>query len=220
MNQPLVIEPTEQQIAVTLNTEYLVVNKAAEDLVKITIRFGAMLAQAEYELDRRGILKNRKYGQGMQGWIAANCPDINYKTAMRWKALAIQAANSLSCNSDSALKLLIGETIDVPAKVIERRDKIFEQSSLRKLTQQLFDFASEDRGEAGRPNGTKSATPTEHYSQLEAARRLWAKPLALIKPSREAFYKAAALLPIDEARETLEELKHLCTALKTRINEK
>lgn len=213
------VEFTEAQIAECITSQYDTVNKLIADLVRRVMQFGSTLAQAEMELDRRGLLKNRKNGQGMQGWLADNCPTVNYKTAMRWKSLAVNAANSLSCSSDTALRVLNGETIDVPAQVSARAEKIFEATSLRKLTQQLFDFASEDRGAAGRPSGTTAATPTAHLSQIDAARRLWARPISLISSNRQAFYSAAKLLPIDDARETLAELKQLCAALKTRIDE-
>jgi len=213
-------EVTEEQIALCITQQYEDVCNSTQGLVKKTLCFGAMFAHAEIELEARGLIGNRKAGQGMADWLKKNCAGVNYKTAMRWKQIAVNAANSLSCSSDVALRLLQDETIDVPSKVIERRDNIFDQASVRKLTQQLFDFAREDRGTVGRPTGTMSKGPTEKLSRIDAARRLWAKPIAMFNASFQAFNSSAKLLPYDEARETLAVLKQLCGALKARIDEK
>lgn len=211
---------SESTMATSISQQYADLMQTTQDLVRRTITFGAALAQAEIELEQRGILKNRKAGQGMQSWLAAHCPDVNYKTAMRWKALATQVANSLSCSSDQALKLLSGDkTIDVPSKVSSRLDKVFEANSLRQLTQQLFDFASEG-GNAGRPTGSGASQPSERLSASQSAQRLWARPLSFIVANRAALFSAAKLLPIDNARDALTELKQLCDVLNSRLTAK
>lgn len=218
-NLPAAVEVSEGDIATSISQQYDDLVAATADIVRRTLHFGATLAQAEIELERRGILKNRKAGQGMQSWLAKHCPQVNYKTAMRWKQLASGVANSLSCSSDQALRLLTGDVIDVPSKVTSRLDKVFEAGSLRKLTQQLFDFASEGGGSPGRPSGTTSAAPTENYTAVESARRLWARPLAFIVANRAALFSAAKLLPLDNARDALGELKQLCSALNAHIKD-
>lgn len=215
-----VVEIPESQIATSITQQYEDLQSATAEIVRRTLHFGATLAQAEIELEKRGILKNRKAGQGMQSWLSTHCPSVNYKTAMRWKSLASQVANSLSCSSDQALKLLTGDVIDVPQKVTNRLDKVFEASSLRKLTQQLFDFASEGGGSPGRPSGTSAnSAATENYTAVESASRLWARPLSFVVANRAALFSAAKLLPIDNARDALAELKQLCSALSARIKE-
>ena len=217
---PAVPQVTEDIMAKSISQQYSDLMATTQDLVRRTIHFGAALAQAEIELEQRGILKNRKAGQGMQGWLAANCPEVNYKTAMRWKALATQVANSLSCSSDQALKLLTGDnTIDVPSKVSTRLDKVFEATSLRKLTQQLFDFASEGAN-GGRPSGTGTTATPERLTPSQSAQRLWARPLSFIVSNRAALFSAAKLLPIDNARDSLAELKQLCDVLNERLSAK
>jgi len=214
------VQVSEQTMATSISQQYSDLMQTTQDLVRRTIHFGAALAQAEIELEQRGILKNRKAGQGMQGWLAQHCPDVNYKTAMRWKALATQVANSLSCSSDQALKLLTGDnTIEVPSKVSSRLDKVFEATSLRKLTQQLFDFASEGAN-AGRPSGTGATQPVERLSASQSAQHLWARPLSFLVSNRSALFQAAKLLPIDKARDALSELTQLCDVLKTRLSAK
>jgi len=217
-NLPAVQVP-ESDIATSISQQYDDLVLATQEIVKRTLHFGATLAQAEIELSRRGILNNRKAGQGMQSWLAAHCPSVNYKTAMRWKTLASNVANSLSCSSDQALRLLTGDVIDVPAKVTGRLEKFYEASSLRKLTQQLFDFASEGGGSPGRPSGSSTSAPSETYTAVQSAMRLWARPLSLISTNRAALISAAKLLSLDDARMALSELKLLTSALNSRIKE-
>ena len=210
---------SEDEIATSLTQQFDELQAATAEIVRRTLHFGAALAQAELELSRRGILNNRKAGQGMQAWLAKHCPTVNYKTAMRWKSLASNVANSLSCSSDQALRLLSGDTIDVPAKVTSRLDKVFEAPSLRKLTQQLFDFASEGSSSPGRPSGTSAAAPAENLSAVESAQRLWARPISFIVSNRAALFSAAKLLPLDCARDALSEIKQLSSALHARIKD-
>jgi len=209
---------TEDVMATSISQQYNDLTLATQDLVRRTLNFGAALAQAEIELEQRGVLKNRKAGQGMQSWLAKHCPDVNYKTAMRWKSLATQVANSLSCSSDQALKLLTGDdSIEVPSKVTTRLDKIYEVTSLRKLTQQLFDFSSEGGNAPGRPSGTSTAPNAERLSSQQSAQRLWAKPLSFLVKNRSALFSAAKLLPIDQARDALSELKQHVQVLSERL---
>ena len=55
--------------------------------------FGAMLMELETNLTRENGAKKSDpgYGGGLQSWLSANCPGVNYKTAMRFKSLASAA---------------------------------------------------------------------------------------------------------------------------------
>lgn len=213
-----VSEITEDQMALSLNQQFTDINQAVGEVFRKILNFGCALAQAEYELDRRGLLKNRKAGQGMQGWLAEHCPQVNYKTAMRWKGIVTKAANSLGCSTEEAFRILSGEVVDVTAKLAKRRDEIYSAKSQRDLLQMLFNFASEDSGTVGRPTGTGGSTEVK-LTRTESARRMWAGLISGIEKSRDAFYKSAKLLPIDEARKSLMELKQLVKELDARIKE-
>lgn len=54
------------------------------------VRFGAMLVEVENVLTCENIPQKgcTSGGQGLQAWLEQNCPDVNYKTAMRFKHLA------------------------------------------------------------------------------------------------------------------------------------
>ena len=213
------VQVSESDIATSISQQYDDLILATQDIVKRTLHFGATLAQAEIELSNRGLLNNRKAGQGMQGWLSKNCPSVNYKTAMRWKSLATNVANTLACSSDQALRLLTGDVIDVPSRVTSRLDKVYEASSLRKLTQQLFDFASEGVGAPSRAAGSSGSAPSESYSAQQSAMQLWARPISFIASHRSALFNAAKLLPLDDARTALLEVKQLASALNARIKE-
>jgi hypothetical protein len=68
------------------------------DSVEEVLRFGAMLLDLEPAVDNglvidhedgSGRIRGRK--PGIRGWLADHCPQIGYKTAMRYKALAQKA---------------------------------------------------------------------------------------------------------------------------------
>lgn len=218
VNSVAVTEITEDQMALSLNQQFTDINQAVGSVFRKILNFGCALAQAERELDRRGLLKNRKARQGMQGWLAEHCPDVNYKTAMRWKTIVVKAANSLGCSTEEAFKILSGEVQDVTAKLAKRRDDIYSAKSQRDLLQMLFNFASEDAGTVGRPSGSGDSV-VQKLTRTESARRMWASLVFPIQKNRAAFYSSAKLLPIDEARRTLEELKQLVKSLESRVKE-
>ena len=68
------------------------------DSVEDMLRFGAMLLDLEPAVDSglvidhedgRGHIRGRK--PGIKGWLADHCPQIGYKTAMRYKSIAQKA---------------------------------------------------------------------------------------------------------------------------------
>jgi len=204
-------------MALSITQQYDDIRKDSELLVRRVINFGCALAQAEDELKRRGLLGGfRKDGSGFAAWLAEKCPTVNYKTAMRWKSIGSGVAQSLGCSLGDAYHILCGE-IDGNKKQTQRAAEILSADSVRQLSQVLFDFASEDRGQAGRPAGTAKAE--EKITRQEAARRLWASLVTVIARQRAGLYNAASLLPLDEAKATLAELNGLSIALKRRVAE-
>lgn len=224
---PTVVEPspkviTPETIACSLTRDYDEIQNLASDLVRRVLRFGASFCLAEILLEQRGLLSNRKQGQGLAAWLAQECPTVNYKTAMRWKSLANDAAASLGCSRVDALLMLAGEVKSCSpglsvSSIQSRIDEMFQAKSLRQLSQQLFDFASEDHS-VGRPAGG-SLVPAEKLSAIDSALRLWSKPMAFFVRSRDALYKSAALLPADEANRVKLELTALLQVINKRIKE-
>lgn len=216
-------EVTDKVIAEALNQKWSDAKESLQDAVKKALVFGATFAAAELELEHRGTLKRGKYaGQGMNAWLAENCPAINYKTAQRWKSLALGAAAKMGVDKASALLLLQGRddelVEEMPENALVRRDEVFAAPSLAKLQQAVFDFASETRGQVGRPVGS-GHEPQKPRSQAESAQLFWASFIAPIVKTRQAYYSSTKLLTLDQAKTALEELDMLCRALKDRIQE-
>lgn len=214
---------SEAIIAQALNCRWGEARHSLAEAAKAAIVFGATLAAAELELEHRGTLKRGKYaGQGMNAWLAENCPAINYKTAQRWKSLALASAKTLGVDKASALLLLQGRedelAEEMPENALVRRDEVFAAPSLAKLQQAVFDFASETRGQVGRPVGS-GHEPQKPRSQAESAQLFWASFIAPIVKTRQAYYSSTKLLTLDQAKTALEELDMLCRALKDRIQE-
>lgn len=215
---------SDEVIAEALNQKWSDAKEVLKDAVKKAIVFGATLAAAELELEKRGTLKRGvgHAGEGMISWLAENCPAINYKTAQRWKSLALGAAAKMGVDKASALLLLQGRddelAEEMPGSALVRRDEVFAAPSLAKLQQAVFDFASENKGQVGRPVGS-GHEPQKPRSQAESAQLFWASFIAPIVKTRQAYYSSTKLLTLDQAKTALEELDMLCRALKDRIQE-
>ncbi len=207
--------------------QYAVVCRATGEMLRETVKFGAMLIEWERFLGE-AVGGRGTTGEGLKGWLAKNCPEVNYKTAMAAKALATKQARMLGGGA-SAIAALQGRTmvqlptaevIQIDGDLIERREAIFEQAdSRRKLEQLYLDFMREaGQGGAGRPKGAR-AGGGERLSAMESARRLWAGPVALFAKKRSAFFAAARLLPKEEAAKAAGELGMMVAELKARVNE-
>ena len=85
----------------------------------------------------------------------------------------------------------VGETVEVEAEIIERRDAMFQDAtSRRKLEQMYFDFM---RKAGNGERGTGNAAPLPKPSKQEAAKRIWAQVMAVI--DKNTVRDAIALLP-------------------------
>ena len=154
-------EVDEDTIALSLQQRY---DDANRTIAQKAIIFGATLVAAERELERRGLLKHGgsvAKGGGIQGWLAEHCPEINYHTAMRWRRIAeaqVAALQSKGVGSeDDAIKMLQmdddGLSVPPTKKALKCRDEIMATPSLRKITQDMFDFAKD---KPGRKPGSKA----------------------------------------------------------------
>ena len=69
-----------------VSDQYAAIETATDNLLRACAKFGALLTEVGYFL---GAARGRgKDGEGLQAWLAENCPEVNYKTAMGYKALA------------------------------------------------------------------------------------------------------------------------------------
>ena len=85
------------------------VNKAwqrANNGMKDVVLFGSMLAVIDTSLPRETRSGCIQSGDSLKGWLEANCPEVNYKTAMGYKRLATMAAASFNCKPHELAHLL------------------------------------------------------------------------------------------------------------------
>ena len=209
---------TDQDVAAGIKRQCKVIEDAEKNAQLERAKLGVILIRWEQYLGEcRG--GRGKAGEGLKGWLAKNVPELNYKTAINYKAQAEQALNMLGGGAKAQAVLLDeptvtqpdGEVIEVEAEYVAKRDKIFEDvKSRRQLEQTYFKFmASEGKGKPGRPKGT-GAGPVEYKkkSSLECAvEAVWPTVQHLLKHRGEMFtaYKILPDEKLTEFRDTLTE---------------
>ena len=205
-----------------VNTSYADVNAKTGEWFRTVISFGALLDEVAAFL---GSTHGGKHeGGSLENWLAENCPEVSYKTAMGYKAMAVKCAKMLGGGTQAIAALQGrdtvsapggGETVDVDAEILEKRDQLFEAAdSRRKLEQMYLDFMVR---KPGRPKGTTAnkKVSAATLSPEEDARALWSR---LIAPAQTyGLEPAATLLTSEDAEAALEILTGLCDILKRRL---
>ena len=171
------VQNSPADIAGALTTQYQAVVAATGQMLREAVKFGAMLMELETIVGKA----QGRDGEGIKGWLAEHCPEINYKTATVYKSLAAKSATLIggmglqvvaALQGGEKVTKTDGEVIDVPAEIIEKRDALFaECDSRRKLEQAYFAFMSEGQAQ---PKAKKaSAEPLPKLSQRDAAKSIW-----------------------------------------------
>ena len=228
------VKSQDAQVAAMLSEQYGVCEKAKDSLLRESMKFGALLIDAEQLI---GECKGGygSAGEGIKAWLAEHCPEINYKTAMGYKATGAMAANMLGGGRIAIAALLdqstiaktTGEVIDVPSEVIEKRDELFANiDSRRKLQQAYFAFMAENGGGKAKRKQPKGLAKSklngggeEALPPEDQALVTWDEPMKLFMTKRGVFYSAAKLLPVNAAENFIEELESLVKVLKKRVEE-
>ena len=143
------------------------IETAKDNLLRECVKFGALLTEVGYYLgEARG---RGKDGDGLKAWLEENCPEVNYSTAINYKALATKCVKMLGGGSQAVAVLQDKtevippgeeEAVEVESKFIEKRDNLFnEVKSRRELEQTYFKFmAHEGKGRQGGANKGQSGT--------------------------------------------------------------
>jgi hypothetical protein len=221
-----------------LTGQYAKVESAKGAFVREAVRFGAMMMEVESSiLPRQNAKTNKANGnrytggrEGLETWLSANCPAINYKTAMSYKSMAMKFSAMLgggdvavaALSENHGGKTAKDEVIDVPAEIVEKREALFgEVDSRRKLEQAYFEFMAADfgggemRGKVGRPKAEAVALPKLKKSEEAAA--IWAGVMRVLDKS--AVMDAVPLLDEKATRVCKERLGDLYEALKRHLEE-
>jgi hypothetical protein len=193
------------------------------------VRFGAMLMEIEQELRPDAITNRHHKGNGgLEKWIADNCPDVNYNTALQYKRLAAAMLRTLGAPAKVRPTLLIPEldgladaSEEIPeakrGKVIEVRGQILESVNGKGLYQCMFDFGlAERKPQGGSREGSGRPTVKDVPAQTRAG-AAWAKIGQEIDLAQA--WKFTRFLPPGIAKEALETVTLLRDSLKERLEE-
>ena len=211
-----------------VSDQYAAIETAKDNLLRECVKFGALLTEVGYFLgEARG---RGKDGEGLQTWLAENCPEVNYKTAMGYKALAGKCVKMLGGGSQAGAVLQDktevvppGEDapIEVDSKFIEKRDELFnEVKSRRDLEQTYFKFmASEGKGKPGRPKGSGAAAdgPVRKLSRADEAKAIWNRFLQ--EAAKRSVKDALPLLGEAETKVAYDALGDLRALLRRHLDE-
>jgi hypothetical protein len=154
------------------------------------LRFGAMLMDVELNLTRE-IKIDRGRGRPTDGtlkeWLEANCPEINYKTAMRFKALAEEMKRFCQIPDRLPVSLALPgpdgatHTDDLPANVNKKKAARIQQqvwnmvqgASARQLMFQFRTDAAPRGGDHGGGAAYSEQQKHKHEHQMELAIDEW-----------------------------------------------
>ena len=202
--------------------QYKVVVAAESAAFRERIKFGAMLALWERFLgEGRG---RGKGGDGLKGWLKEHCPEIKYTTAIKYKSFA-KMAHSMLGGGEMAQAAILGrtevvtpesKTVPVPAKMIDRCEKLFEDATSRRKRELMYcrtvqKMALDDAKRKAKKDDGKA------LSDADAATVMWRDAMEIFERERSAFRSAARDLNVNVAKKFLEELKMLVDALTERV---
>lgn len=156
--------------------------RLAMDGLRECLRFGAMLAEVEESLHRS--LSRQTTGQiigregGLKSWLDANCPEVDYGWALKYKRLAEGVAEACALPATVPLSLAMGaEPADgvSPKKLGKARAEVaafLEGKSARQLE---FAFGYRDAKPRGgdRRSGLKMSEEEKHLKAVDDARQIW-----------------------------------------------
>ena len=218
-----------------VETAYAEVNRRGGEFMRSVCAFGALLDEvAAFLGEGRGGDRKSKLPAGdfddnsLKSWLDENCPDVNYSTAMKYRALAGKAAKMIGGGTQAIAALQgrdtvaapgTGEVIDVDSEIIEKREALFaEVDSRRKLEQAYFAFMQEeDKPKKKAKRKAVAVADGEGLSMSDSATVMWADAMRPFAENRAAFHSAARDLKPAVARKFLSELKMLVEALEKRV---
>jgi len=157
------------------------------------VRFGAMLLAVQDRLDEldnfqqklssSGHGGDRRSGTGLKGWLAKNCPEVNYNTAYGYMMAASGLRREARLADDVPLLALMGEDPVPEAKAKKPRARIYKviaDSSLSLLREaaRAPDVLAARGGD--RRSGLKMSEEEKHLKAVDDARVAWKAAVATL----------------------------------------
>jgi hypothetical protein len=205
-----------------VSSSYADVNAKTGEWFQTVVSFGALLDEVAAFLGKT----QGRDGEGLRVWLTENCPEVNYNTAMGYKAMASKCAQMLGGGTQAIAALQGrdtvsapggGETVDVDAEILEKRDQLFEAAdSRRKLEQLYLDFLGGDnKPKARHPKGDGELIVK--LSPVEEAKVVWSNTLLAV--NKTSVRNAIPLLPEKETQLCVDTLSDIITLLKDHLKE-
>ena len=204
-----------------VSSSYADVNAKTGEWFRTVVSFGALLDEVAAFLGKT----QGRDGEGLRVWLSENCPEVNYNTAMGYKAMASKCAQMLGGGTQAIAALQGrdtvsapggGETVDVDAEILEKRDQLFEAAdSRRKLEQLYLDFLGGEKPKVGRPKA--DAKPIPKLTKAQESKKIWSDVLLVI--NKTSVRNAIPLLPEKETELCVETIKLILDALKDHLKE-
>lgn len=216
--------PALEAAAAHLTAQYRRAEGARGAFVREAVAFGAMMIQAEAALVEASLYfstavekyktfknnakatKNGRWGEGrpnsgIEDWLADHCPEIAYKTAMSYKAMAAKMIAMLGGESPEVMAALSAphelrisygadaadDVRTVPEGIIEERERLFTEATSRRKLERLWLSCG------GRPAGGKAAGAAPDANDPAAcARAEWSR--VIVPATNTVVLEAAARL--------------------------
>lgn len=204
-----------------VSSSYADVNAKTGEWFRTVISFGALLDEVAAFLGKT----QGRDGEGLRVWLSENCPEVNYNTAMGYKAMASKCAQMLGGGTQAIAALQGrdtvsapggGETVDVDAEILEKRDQLFEAAdSRRKLEQLYLDFFGDNKPKGGRPKA--DTKPIPKLTKAQESKKIWSDVLLIL--NKTSVHNAIPLLPEKETGLCVETLSDLLSSLKDHLKE-
>lgn len=206
-----------------VSDQYRTVCEKTGEFFREVVKFGALLNEVEDFIGN----EERREGSGLKGWLAENCPEVNYNTAQGYKAMAAKCARMIGGGSQ-AIAALQGNTkvvppgedvsIDVESKFIKKRDELFDEvDSRRKLEQMWFEFCGGkgEKSKGGRPKAENTQIPKR--ARTEEAKSIW--NMLLQQVTKTSVKDAIPLLPEKESQIAYDTVRDIADLLKKHLAE-
>lgn len=152
--------------------------RLAMDGLRECLKFGAMLAEVDTSLSRQTRNGCLQAGDTLKSWLSANCPEVDYGWALKYKRLAEGVAEACALPAAVPLSLAMGsgEAEGVNLKKLGKaRAEVaafLEGKSARQLE---FAFGYRDAKPKGsdRRSGLKMSEEEKHLKAVDDARQIW-----------------------------------------------
>ena len=199
--------------AQALSHQYLRVSKVTNAALREMVVFGAMLTEIDKALTSQRFSCNGG-GASLRSWLEANCPEIEYATAMDYKRTMKNFMAYKQLKEDTPLlELMNADPYDDEQKEALRRDILDSMTGLTKTQLRRLTDAK-----VGRPKGSKAdiGRKPDTTDVVASARAVWSQVIVPADRCAVALKGAAKLLTMEDVENAQAVLQALMEMLAER----